>query len=174
VIVLGARGKIAQRQTVAEARRLHGELDDFRPCRAHCIGTLPKIGGDSAEIVRRQHDPAPARRRQEIGEVGLPLDVDVFRAACKGVGQDRLPLFFGSLESAAFPRGTARDDDGRLPARERACSVRIADRVEAQLDQVGADDVVALASQFGRRVGRHRHTEFGHKKSLFNRKAEEA
>ena len=59
---------------------------------------------------------------------------------------------------------------------ERAGDVRIADRVEPQLDQIGVGDRVALLAQLGRRGGGDGDAKqwFRHKKSLFNRVAEEA
>ncbi len=60
---------------------------------------------------------------------------------------------------------------GRLTTGERTRDVRIADRVEPQLDQIGVGDRVAFRAQLGRRGGvtvTHR-SGCGHKKSLFNR-----
>ena len=60
---------------------------------------------------------------------------------------------------------------GRFAAGQRGCDVRIADRVEPQLDQIGIGDRVAFRAQLGRRGGLDGDAQerLGHKKSLFNR-----
>src|SRR6267142_4217480 len=80
---------------------------------------------------------------------------------------------------AAFPRRTARDDHGAATSGEGAGDVRIGDRVETQLDQVGVCHLVALLTELGRRRRGHGYTKarFCHRpktKSPFNRWAEEA
>ena len=83
------RAEIEQRQAVAEARRLDGQLDDLGAGGAHRLRPRRQIGRHAVEVVHRQHH-APARGfGDEVGEVGLPLDVDVFGAARERLAEDR-------------------------------------------------------------------------------------
>ncbi len=65
---------------------------------------LRQIRRHAVEVVVRQHDAAAGRGREQIGEVRLPLDVDVLGAKSERLPEDRPPLLFGAPELSAFPR----------------------------------------------------------------------
>ena len=169
--------EVKERQAVAKARRLDGQLDDFRAGRAHGRGTRGQIGRHAVEVVIRKDDATAGRGRDEIVEVRAPLDVHVLGAKCKRLAQDRAPVLFGAAKVSTLPLRPAGDDRRQSPALECAGDVRVADRVDAQFDHVGADNLVASAAKFG--GGRRGHGDAKHcmgqkQKSPFNRQAEEA
>ena len=155
----GLGAEIEQRHAVAEPLGLDGNLDDFGAGRSHRLHEPGEIGRHAREVVVRQHDAPAARMRHEIVEARARFDVDVLRAERQRVGEDAPSLFFRALEVAAFPLRTARDDDGTAPAGQRAGDVRVADRVEAELDQIGVGDLVAAAAQLGHGRRCHGYTE---------------
>ncbi len=172
----GSGSEREQRQAVAEAGEPRGNLDDLGAGRVH--GRHPRVEVDrhAVIVVRREHDSPAAGLRKEVVEARAPLEVDVLGALRQGIREDLLPLFLRPAEFAAFPRGAARDDRRPCPPRERAGDVGIADRIEPQLDEIRVLHGVAALAQFGRRGAGDGYAEqrFGHKKSLFNRRAEEA
>src|SRR2546429_565423 len=71
------------------------------------------------------------------------------------LGEQPAPLVLRSAELTPFPDGPARHDDRSAASCERASHVRIADRIEPQLDQVRIGDRVAVLAQLRR--GRSGH-----------------
>ena len=67
---------LEQRQAIAQAIRLRGNLDHLGAGRAHRRARSGKIGRHLVEIVRRQDDAAAVCARDEIVEPRLPFDVD--------------------------------------------------------------------------------------------------
>ena len=128
-----------ERQQVAQRLRPGRDLHDAASGRAHVAHDAREIGRHAFEVVERQHDarlifgPQPP-----IDALGLPLDVDVFRPGVERLAQDPLTLFLRALEMSAFPRRPARHQHRPPPALQRAGDVGPIDRVEPQLDQVGA------------------------------------
>ncbi len=140
-------------------RRLHGDLDDVRAGRAHRRARAVEVGRHAVEVVRRQDDALRAVRQRGRRSRPATRRRRTRRRASSACSQQPAPLVFGALELPAFPRRPAGDDDRPAAARERASHVRIADRVEAQLDQVGVGDGVAPPAQFGRRRRGHGDAE---------------
>ena len=121
-----------------------------------CVVRSP---GTPLKSCDRQHDAPAGGFGEEIGEIRFPLDVHVVGAARQRLPEDPSALVLRSRELPAFPRRTARHDDRQTPAGQRAGHVRIADRIETQLDQVGTDDLVALAAELGHRWRGHGDAE---------------
>jgi hypothetical protein len=172
----GSGSKLEQGKAITEAGEPCGNLDDLGAGRVH--GRHPRVEVDryAVIVVRRQHDTPAAGPRDDVVEPRAPLEVDVLGALRQGIGEDPLPLLLRAAEFAAFPRRAAGDDRRPRPPRERAGDVRIADRIEPELDEICVLHGVAALAKFGRRGACDGYAKqgFGHKKSLFNRRAEEA
>ncbi len=65
------------------------------------------------------------------------LDVDELGAGVEGRLENSSPLLLAAAEMAAFPGGTARDQDGAAAPLEGTEGVGAVNAVEPQLDQVG-------------------------------------
>ena len=85
----------------------------------------------------------PVAAIRSAANAGLELDVDVFGALLQRALENPPPLGFGVLERAAFPLRPARHDDRRRPPGERGGHIRVGDRIEPQLDQIGAGERAA-------------------------------
>ena len=116
--------------------------------------------------ARRRNRASTARcagrrcRRCRSSKPRAPLEVDVLGAERERLARGcRWRSSSDPCEVPAFPRRPAGDDHRPPAAGERAGDVRIADRVEPQLDQVGVGDRVAPAAQFGRRRRGDGHAE---------------
>ena len=148
-----------ERQAIAQRRRRRGDLDHLRAGRAHRVHARGKVDRHAVVVVRREHDAPAGGLCDQIVEMRAPLEVDPLRAFAQRGGKDALALLFRSGEPAAFPGRTAGHDDGPRPAGKRGRGVRVAHRVEPQLDQIGVGDRVPFPAQLGRRLGRHRCTQ---------------
>ena len=111
-----------------------------------------QIGRHAVEVVGRQHDPAAAGLRVTRSSKPARHSTSTYSAPRASASREEpTALFFRAVERAAFPGRPAGDDHRQPPAGERAGDVRVADRVEPQLDEVGVAHGVALAAQFRRR-----------------------
>ncbi len=97
----------------------------------------PRSSGIASVVVHREHDPAAPGLRNHVVEARTPFDVDILGAERQRLAEDATALLLRAFELAAFPHGPARHDHRPPPALQRAGNVRVADRVETQLDQVG-------------------------------------
>jgi hypothetical protein len=109
--------------------------------------------------VERQHDPAAARASEELVEPRPPLDIDVLGSERERVVQYPAPLLLRAGELPAFPFRAAGHNHRAAAVGNGAGDVRIAHRVEAELDEVGLGDGVAPPAQFSRRGGGHGDAE---------------
>ena len=142
-----------------------------------------QIGRHAVEIVRRQHDAPAAGLRDQVVEVARAIRGRRTRRPASSASR-RIRWRSSSEPANAPPSQAGRQVTitGRAPAGQRAGDVRIADRVEPQLDEIGVARRASRRRRSSAVVGavtvtqsswcrRHVNTT---KKSLFNRSAEEA
>ena len=98
----------------------------------------------------------------QIVEAGAPFDVHVLGAERRAPRRaDRARSSSEPANSPPSHAGRQVTTTGQAAAGQRAGDVRVADRVEPQLDQVGAGDRVAPAAQLGHRRRGHGHAQAG-------------